>query len=299
MQSNSLLIGFDEVGRGCIAGPVCTGAYSCSSFYENPDRLLTEVKRSRELISSQFLNLDSKDIYNSSTLVNELDLEESYQELNDLSNLLLLEDSKKVPHHKRENLCKALLDVPNAAEDFHILYATNFQAASKIDTDGIISCIWQSMAENLVSIVVDYINIKNKYPDEIILMIDGVKTIANLCQRLDNIIQTRGIKDVNFYEEDLNPKQQNFNLREDYIKIKQISIIKGDSKSSLIAAASNIAKLTRDQYMQSLEDQHGYGWNKNVGYGTKKHLETILKLGITSEHRKSFLGNLLTNTHTG
>jgi ribonuclease HII len=291
----SILIGFDEVGRGCVAGPVCTGAYSCSSFYINTSELFMEVKRARELICSQHLDYSAKDLYNSATLVNEEDVEDSFQELSDLSNLLLLEDSKKVAHIKRENLCKALLDVPNLSDDFHIFYATNFQSAQNIDQNGIVQCIWTSMAENLLSIVIDYINIKNKYPEEVILLIDGPKAIPELTTSLGNLIKEKNIRDLFFIEESINCKQQSLDIKSDtknFIKLKQISIVKGDSKSALIASASNIAKLNRDAYMKNIEDKFGYGWNKNAGYGTKKHFEAIEKFGISKYHRKSFLGNL-------
>jgi ribonuclease HII len=291
---NSLLIGFDEVGRGCVAGPVCTGAYTCSSFYTDTAKLFTEVKRSRELISSQHLNYKAKDIYNSATLINEDDIQENFQELSDLSNLLSLEDSKKVAHNRREKLCKALLDVPNHSEEFHIFYATNFQSAKKIDEVGIVNCIWDSMAENLLSIVVDYINIKNKYPEEIILLVDGPKAIPNLTEIVSKLIKEKSLRDLYFTEEDLNPHQQSLyaSLKtKNTIILKQIPIIKGDGKSALIASASNIAKLNRDEYMKNLEDKYGYGWSKNAGYGTKKHLNAISEFGMTEHHRKSFLEN--------
>lgn len=67
------------------------------------------------------------------------------------------------------------------------------------------------------------------------------------------------------------------------------SIIKGDAKSISIAAASIIAKVTRDRYMTQLEnDFPGYGFDKHKGYGTVEHLEAIRKLGVMAEHRKSF-----------
>jgi len=67
-------------------------------------------------------------------------------------------------------------------------------------------------------------------------------------------------------------------------------VIKGDSKSASIAAASILAKVTRDKYMQKLHDEYPqYNWHKNMGYLTKQHLEAIDKYGITPYHRKSFL----------
>jgi len=66
-------------------------------------------------------------------------------------------------------------------------------------------------------------------------------------------------------------------------------IIKGDSKSLSIAAASVIAKVTRDRIMEDLAAQFpGYGWERNAGYGTKEHIEALTRLGVTPHHRRSF-----------
>ena len=71
--------------------------------------------------------------------------------------------------------------------------------------------------------------------------------------------------------------------------IPQISIIKGDAKSESIAAASIIAKVTRDRMMIELDKIHPeYDFKHNKGYGTKKHIEAIRKYGIIKEHRKTF-----------
>ncbi len=70
---------------------------------------------------------------------------------------------------------------------------------------------------------------------------------------------------------------------------KTVAIIKGDAKSLSIAAASIIAKVTRDRMMSELacEFPH-YSWEKNAGYGTKKHQDGIALHGITDHHRRSF-----------
>ena len=66
-------------------------------------------------------------------------------------------------------------------------------------------------------------------------------------------------------------------------------IIKGDQKSYSIAAASIVAKIHRDRYMQFLSKIYpAYNWSSNAGYGTKKHIEEIRIKGITTHHRKSF-----------
>jgi len=73
------------------------------------------------------------------------------------------------------------------------------------------------------------------------------------------------------------------------IDIPSTSIIKGDAKSQSIAAASIIAKVTRDRMMYELDKEHPeYDFAHNKGYGTKKHIEAIRKYGILKEHRKSF-----------
>ena len=73
------------------------------------------------------------------------------------------------------------------------------------------------------------------------------------------------------------------------IDIPSTSIIKGDAKSQSIAAASIMAKVTRDRMMYELDKEHPeYDFAHNKGYGTKKHIEAIRKYGILKEHRKSF-----------
>lgn len=69
----------------------------------------------------------------------------------------------------------------------------------------------------------------------------------------------------------------------------QDAITKGDAKSVSIAAASIIAKVTRDRIMVEIGNRYPeYGFSQNMGYGTKMHLQAIEKYGITPYHRKSF-----------
>lgn len=67
-------------------------------------------------------------------------------------------------------------------------------------------------------------------------------------------------------------------------------VIKGDSKLECIAAASIIAKVTRDRYMREMDEKYpDYGFAKHKGYGTKAHMEAIQETGICPLHRKSFM----------
>ena len=116
-----------------------------------------------------------------------------------------------------------------------------------------------------------------------------------------------GIKDnqvidqVNIYEatklamleaiQELDPRPQHLlidAMRLD-LPIPQTSIIKGDANSLSIAAASIVAKVTRDQMMEEFDCEYpGYDFTQNVGYGTANHLAGLDKLGVTPIHRRSF-----------
>ena len=78
------------------------------------------------------------------------------------------------------------------------------------------------------------------------------------------------------------------------ILVKQVPIIKGDAKSISIAAASIIAKVTRDRLMVDYDTVYPeYGFASNKGYGAKAHLEALKKYGPTPIHRQSFIKNLI------
>ena len=78
------------------------------------------------------------------------------------------------------------------------------------------------------------------------------------------------------------------------VDIKQVPIIKGDAKSISIAAASIVAKVTRDRMMVDYGRQFpGYGLESNKGYGTKAHIDGLKELGATSIHRRTFIKNFV------
>ena len=76
--------------------------------------------------------------------------------------------------------------------------------------------------------------------------------------------------------------------------ILQEKIIKGDAKSVSIAAASIVAKVTRDHYMEEMDKQYpDYGFASNKGYGSAAHIEAIKQIGPCPIHRKTFIKNFV------
>lgn len=115
------------------------------------------------------------------------------------------------------------------------------------------------------------------------------------------IVDEKVIDEVNIYEATkiaMKKAISDINIKLDHVLIDAMlldidipttSIIKGDAKSISIAAASVIAKVTRDRMMYELDKIYPmYDLGHNKGYGTKKHIEAIVKYGITRYHRLSF-----------
>ena len=115
------------------------------------------------------------------------------------------------------------------------------------------------------------------------------------------IVHEKEIDRINIYEATkiaMNEAIRNINIKLDHVLIDAMpididvdttSIIKGDAKSISIAAASVIAKVTRDRMMYELDKKYPmYDLASNKGYGTKKHIEAIKEYGITKYHRLSF-----------
>ena len=73
-------------------------------------------------------------------------------------------------------------------------------------------------------------------------------------------------------------------------RFRQVSIVKGDAQSASIAAASIVAKVTRDRLMADYDREYpGYGFAKNKGYGTAEHIAALREKGVTPVHRHSFI----------
>ena len=78
--------------------------------------------------------------------------------------------------------------------------------------------------------------------------------------------------------------------REPKLDIESMAVVKGDSRSASIAAASILAKVTRDDYIEELASRYPqYGFEVHKGYGTKRHYQAIEQFGMCPAHRRSFL----------
>ncbi len=115
--------------------------------------------------------------------------------------------------------------------------------------------------------------------EEINILNSSLKAMKLACENVIKEINKNNILVL----VDGNKLIKNFNYPQKYV-------VKGDSKSASIAAASILAKVTRDRYMEQLDKKYPkYGWEHNAGYLTKEHLAAIDKYGLTEYHRKSFL----------
>ena len=88
------------------------------------------------------------------------------------------------------------------------------------------------------------------------------------------------------------------------LRLPATTLVKGDTRSLSISAASIVAKICRDRVLVDFAQQHpGYGWETNMGYGSKRHMDALKNLGVTPHHRRSFKpvhnmlyqGKILTN----
>lgn len=128
----------------------------------------------------------------------------------------------------------------------------------------------------------------NRVIDEINILEATKKAMAEAIARADRQLTEKGLSDEGVEH-----------LLIDAVSLKdvdtpQTSTIKGDAQSLSIAAASIVAKVTRDRLMAEYHRQYPfYGFDSNKGYGTKAHYEGIDKYGITPIHRKTFLKNIL------
>lgn len=196
-----------------------------------------------------------------------------------IEKLSCLNDSKKLSKAKREALYEIIIENTinstvcvevEEIEQINILNAS--LKAMKLAVENVINakCKMQSAKSDDFHCRVGLLSEQQ----EIIVLVDGNKLIKDLSP--SSAFQAPS------------PLKGEGNL--EFVSINQKCIIKGDSKSACIAAASILAKVSRDRYMEELDKRFPqYNWKQNAGYLTAEHLNAIDKYGITPYHRKSFL----------
>jgi ribonuclease HII len=164
-----------------------------------------------------------------------------------------LDDSKKLSPEKRADLFAALKAL--GQNKTKLIHAAVSIPAKDIDTDGILPSTFRAMDEAAIA-VLKQAGLHVGRPTH--LLVDG-----NLAPPFGGL--------------------------QERCSLSVTPVVKGDQRSLSIAAASIIAKETRDQIMEALDQLHpGYGWASNRGYGTKTHQDGLAKQGPSLHHRRTY-----------
>jgi ribonuclease HII len=209
-------VGLDEVGRGCLAGPVCAAA------------VVLDMKQVRH-----------------------------FEELGD-KRLHMIKDSKKITKKQRDALVAFIREISLAS-------ATSMVDNHEVDRLNILQATMKAM-HLATDQVVAKLKDNGKKIDRI--LVDGTYFKPYLNR---DYLQT-------------NTEEQH---NERYMYIPHQTVINGDNIYMSIAAASILAKTTRDDYMATICDGR-YDWKSNKGYGTPKHLKGLHEFGPSIYHRRTF-----------
>ena len=221
IAGRSWLVGIDEAGRGCLAGPVCAGAVAVSA--------------------------------------------KAYSNKNFLKVLEALDDSKKLTEKKREEIYTILCNAKSAGE---IDFEAGFASVAEIESINILSATQLAMARAVEALNERlHLNLRRATAPATLFGESALDTSTGFV-----LIDGKPMKKF--------PYAHN-------------AIVKGDASSLAIAAASIIAKVTRDRYMQELARKYPrFGFDVHKGYGTASHLQNLMLFGATDVHRPSFLKKL-------
>lgn len=187
-----------------------------------------------------------------------------------------MKDSKKF-HSK-----KKIEEVANYIKENAIAWYVSFEDERKVDEINILQATQKCMHDSVINVRKQLISIMNKKKNEL------QNQNQNTCNYFEsNEYKIQLLIDGNYF----NPVKIISNSKIEFIP--HLCIEGGDNKYSAIAAASILAKVSRDNYIEELvkenpELSEKYGIDSNKGYGAKKHIDGIHKYGITKWHRKTF-----------
>ena len=172
--------------------------------------------------------------------------------------LLTLNDSKKLSRPKREAMFEQV-------KDACACYAIASASVEEIDEVNILEADFLAMRRALQAL--GFPGLNESAPEIPIEVKGSLSSLSsNILIAVDGNLKIHGV-----------PAE------------KQMPIVKGDGRIASISAASILAKVFRDRYMDKLEELYpGYGFDKHAGYGTKAHLDAIRRQGFSPAHRKSF-----------
>ena len=279
-NSAAIVIGIDEVGRGPLAGPVV----ACAAVLKSPDALLTlndSKKLSRPKREAMFEQVkDACACYAiASASVEEIDemniLEADFLAMRRALQALgfpgLNETAPEIPIEVKGSINDALH--PNDASGSVILNAKR-EGSSEVSKTVILNNAANDAMKNVI--LNEAQRNEGSSDGSNAVMPDSIPASplsslvfhlsSNILIAVDGNLKIRGV-----------PAE------------KQMPIVKGDGRIASISAASILAKVFRDRYMDKLEELYpGYGFDKHAGYGTKAHLDAIRRQGYTPAHRKSF-----------
>ena len=249
VDNSAIVVGIDEVGRGPLAGPVV----ACAAVLKSPDVLLT------------------------------------------------LNDSKKLSRSKREAMYEQV-------KDACACYAIASASVEEIDEMNILEADFLAMRRALQAL--GFPGLNESAPEIPIEVKGSLNEALHPNDASGSVIlnaKREGSSDGSSNESPLSslvsvgePAEPRLSSNiliavDGNLKIhgvpaeKQMPIVKGDGRIASISAASILAKVFRDRYMDKLEELYpGYGFDKHAGYGTKAHLDAIRRQGFTPAHRKSF-----------
>ncbi len=262
-NSAAIVVGIDEVGRGPLAGPVV----ACAAVLKSPDALLTlndskKLSRpKREAMFEQVKNACACYAIASAS-VEEIDemniLEADFLAMRRALQALgfpgLNETAPEIPIEAKGSFADAAKAV--AANDAmqNVILTPKAEGSSEVSKTVILNEAPRNEGSSDGS--------SNASPLSSLVS----HLSSNILIAVDGNLKIHGV-----------PAE------------KQMPIVKGDGRIASISAASILAKVFRDRYMDKLEELYpGYGFDKHAGYGTKAHLDAIRRQGFTPAHRKSF-----------